>query len=257
MVQYTPDKIKAKFPHPSLQTIEEEPDYATINVITLQLYENAAVTLSSLGRGAHGHIALVMEPTLYSSLLTTAYTAPPTPTRTTMPGNASAQARYNEDNGYKNELDTYENHIAMDDVLKKQVQEAVDDVYMCQLRQKYSAYLGITTRDILDHLMDIYEHIKPADLVASGARYNEPMDITQPIDVYFVCIDDCIQYASDGKCYTLPNRSLLPHSMLYKGQVGLRKESDHGRQEMLSIKYGKTLKRTLQQNMMKLKKNKG
>eukprot|EP00957_Ditylum_brightwellii_P163252 12430652-Ditylum_brightwellii.AAC.3 len=59
-----------------------------------------------------------MEPTLYSSLSTTAYNAPSAPTRATSPGNASSQARYDEDNWYKKELGTYENHIAMDDVIK-------------------------------------------------------------------------------------------------------------------------------------------
>ena len=33
MVRYTPDEIKAKFPHPTLQRVEGEPDYAAINAI--------------------------------------------------------------------------------------------------------------------------------------------------------------------------------------------------------------------------------
>eukprot|EP00957_Ditylum_brightwellii_P119148 9088555-Ditylum_brightwellii.AAC.1 len=85
----------------------------------LQLYENAAVIPTSLGGGAHGHIGLVMEPILYSTLLAMAYTAPTAPTRSMMPNNASSQARYDDDNLYKKELDTYESHIAMGDVLKK------------------------------------------------------------------------------------------------------------------------------------------
>eukprot|EP00957_Ditylum_brightwellii_P048465 3677613-Ditylum_brightwellii.AAC.1 len=118
MVCCTSDKIKAKFLHPMLQWVEGEPDYAAINAIMQQLYENTVTIPSSLGGGAHGHIGLVMEPTLYSSLSTTAYNGPSAPTRTTLLGNASSQIRYNEDNRYKKELDTYENHIAMDDVLK-------------------------------------------------------------------------------------------------------------------------------------------
>eukprot|EP00957_Ditylum_brightwellii_P125841 9593098-Ditylum_brightwellii.AAC.1 len=127
ILQYTPDEIKAKFQHPSLQTIKGEPDYAAINAFMLKLYENAAVIPSSLGGEAYGHIGLVMEPALYSTLLVTAYTAPMTPTKTTMWGNTSAQTRYDEDNRYEKELDTYENHITMNDVLNKQIQEAVDD----------------------------------------------------------------------------------------------------------------------------------
>eukprot|EP00957_Ditylum_brightwellii_P199485 15206912-Ditylum_brightwellii.AAC.1 len=76
MVCYTPDKIKAKFQHPTLQRFEGEPDYAAINTLMQQLYENAAIILSSLGGGAHGHIGLMMEPTLYSSPSAMAYNAP-------------------------------------------------------------------------------------------------------------------------------------------------------------------------------------
>eukprot|EP00957_Ditylum_brightwellii_P140746 10721788-Ditylum_brightwellii.AAC.1 len=134
--------------------IKREPDYAAIIAIMLQLYENAAVIPISLGGGAHMCIGLVMEPTLYSTISTTKYMAPTAPTRAMLPNNASSQAIYNEDNCYKKELDTYENHIAMDDVCKKQIQEAVDDVYTHQLHHKYSTYLGVTTRNILDHLID-------------------------------------------------------------------------------------------------------
>eukprot|EP00957_Ditylum_brightwellii_P089163 6790016-Ditylum_brightwellii.AAC.1 len=82
-----------------------------------QLYKNAATIPSSLGGGGHGHIGIVMEPTLSSSLSATAYNAPSAPTRTTLPGNTTSQVRYDEDHQYKRELGTYENHIAMDDVM--------------------------------------------------------------------------------------------------------------------------------------------
>eukprot|EP00957_Ditylum_brightwellii_P119905 9150218-Ditylum_brightwellii.AAC.1 len=199
MVRYTPDKIKAKFPHPTLQRVEGELDYAAINTLMQQLYKNAATLPSSLGGGAHGHISLVVENTLYSSLSVTTYDAPIAPTRTTLPGNTTSQVQYDEDHRYKKELDIYENHIAMDDVIKKQIQETVEDVSMRQLRHKYSAYLGVTSRDVLDHLMDRYGQIKPVDLVENGMNYNKPMGTSQPIDAYFARIDYCIQYASDGK----------------------------------------------------------
>eukprot|EP00957_Ditylum_brightwellii_P098706 7518887-Ditylum_brightwellii.AAC.1 len=83
MEHYTPDGIKAKFPHLTLQRVEGEPDYAAINTLMQQLYENAATIPSSLGGGAHGHIGLMMEPILYSSLSATVYNAPSAPTRTT------------------------------------------------------------------------------------------------------------------------------------------------------------------------------
>eukprot|EP00957_Ditylum_brightwellii_P047353 3597608-Ditylum_brightwellii.AAC.1 len=81
-----------------LQRVEGEPDYAAINAIMQQLYENAATTPSSLGGGAYGHIGLVMEPTLYSSLSANAYNAKGAPARATLAGNATSQVRYEEDN---------------------------------------------------------------------------------------------------------------------------------------------------------------
>eukprot|EP00957_Ditylum_brightwellii_P086771 6602984-Ditylum_brightwellii.AAC.1 len=71
-----------------------------------------------------------------------------------LPGNTTSQVQYGEDHQYKRDLDMYENHIAIDDVMKKQIQDYVEDVFMRQLRHKYSAYLGVTSRDVLDHLMD-------------------------------------------------------------------------------------------------------
>eukprot|EP00957_Ditylum_brightwellii_P107598 8209096-Ditylum_brightwellii.AAC.1 len=98
--------------------MEGEPDYAAINTTMQQLYKNVATIPSSLGGGAHGHIGLVMESTLYSSLSAMAYNAPSAPTRTTLPGNVTSQVRYNKDHQYKRELDSYENHITMDNVIK-------------------------------------------------------------------------------------------------------------------------------------------
>eukprot|EP00957_Ditylum_brightwellii_P035872 2718640-Ditylum_brightwellii.AAC.1 len=49
---------------------------------------------------------------------------------------------------------------------------------------------------MLDHLLGRYGKITPADIVANN---NKCMDVSQPINVHFVCIDDCIQLAADGK----------------------------------------------------------
>eukprot|EP00957_Ditylum_brightwellii_P130054 9919848-Ditylum_brightwellii.AAC.1 len=47
--------------------------------------------------------------------------------------------------------------------------------------------------------MDQYGQIKQADLVENGLNYNKPMDISQLINACFARIDNCIQYALDGK----------------------------------------------------------
>eukprot|EP00957_Ditylum_brightwellii_P036318 2750578-Ditylum_brightwellii.AAC.1 len=198
-----------------------------------QLYENDPTISLSLGGRAHGHIDLVIKPTLCFSFSATVYNPPTAPARVTLPGNASSQARNDKDSQHKKELDAYKNHIEMDDVLKKQIQEAVDNVYICQLCHKYSAYLGMMVRDVIDHLMDWYGQIKPANLVANGDEYNKPMDIFQPIDAYFACINDCIQYASDRKTPYTSKQIIttalhaIQRTSWFKDGIRARKTRDH------------------------------
>ena len=52
----------------------------------------------------------------------------------------------------------------MEDALKSLIIDSVDDVYIDELRNKYTGYFGITARDLLDHLLDRYGKITPADV---------------------------------------------------------------------------------------------
>eukprot|EP00957_Ditylum_brightwellii_P164573 12529971-Ditylum_brightwellii.AAC.1 len=87
----------------------------------------------------------------------------------------------------------------MQELLKGQVQKAVDDVYTRQLKNKYTGYLVVTIRDLIDHLLDWYGKITAADVASNNEQFLEVMDMDQPIDVYFTKIDDSVQYAADGK----------------------------------------------------------
>ena len=42
----------------------------------------------------------------------------------------------------------------MDNALKAQVIDTVESTYLSKMRNKYTGYLGILTRDLLDHLLD-------------------------------------------------------------------------------------------------------
>eukprot|EP00957_Ditylum_brightwellii_P198469 15125971-Ditylum_brightwellii.AAC.1 len=87
----------------------------------------------------------------------------------------------------------------MQELLKVQLQEAVDDVYIKQLKNKYTGYLGVSICDLLNHLLDWYGKITAADIASNNEQFLERMSMDQPIDVYFTNIDDSVQYAADGK----------------------------------------------------------
>ena len=87
----------------------------------------------------------------------------------------------------------------MDDALKTQLLDAVYELYVSELYNRYTGYMGVTTRDLLDPLMDRYGNITSADLKANEPCINEALNISRPIDVFFQCINDALQYDDDEK----------------------------------------------------------
>ena len=58
---------------------------------------------------------------------------------------------------------------------------------------------------MINHLLQHYIKITTLDLINNWRKKDEPMDSSQPINVYFKCIDECIQFAADaetGAVYT-------------------------------------------------------
>ena len=76
----------------------------------------------------------------------------------------SAAIRQTEYLVHKEERRIYDNHQTMEDALKFIIIDAVDEVYIGKLWNKYTGYLVITSRDLLDHLLDRYGNITPADV---------------------------------------------------------------------------------------------
>jgi hypothetical protein len=192
--------IVAKFPVKTLPIITGEPDYASIGQIIQTLYGNEASLPTTIGGGAHGHIGLIMTTVLYATLTPMAYTVPDDPGPVvTHAANASPSIRERNTITYKEARRMYDNSANMDSALKTQIIDTIEDTYLCELRNKYTGYLGVTARYVIDYLLDRYGKITPADIAACKQRINEPIDASQPIDVYFQKIDDCIQYADDGQ----------------------------------------------------------
>ena len=95
----------------------------------------------------------------------------------------------------------------MDDALKTQLLDAVEDPYVSKLRNRYTGYMDVTTGDLLNHQMDQYGNVTADDLKSNEARINKALDNSRPIDVFFQQIDDAVQYADDGKTRLRQNKS--------------------------------------------------
>jgi hypothetical protein len=142
------EDIVAKFPIKTIPTINREPDYETINTMVQTLYGNTASLATTTGGGAHGHIGLIMTPALSSTLTDTPYMTPIDPgILPNIPQNATVAQREHIRTQHKEARRIYDTHINMDDALKGQVIDTIHDTYTCEMRNKYTGYLGVTTSD--------------------------------------------------------------------------------------------------------------
>ena len=198
----TVDKILALFPNAALPKIHGEPTYETINDIVQHMYANAATVRSPLGGGQHGHIGLIMKPALYQTLSATAFIRPNDPgplpvynpnIRYTAADRESIAADHKEN---RRIFDLCNN---VDTALKRQLIEAVDEIYLEEQRNRYTGYLTVTTQDLITHLLRRYGKITPGDLNRNNQRMAEPMDPSVPIDLFFKRIDECIELAADAE----------------------------------------------------------
>ena len=195
------DDIVGKFPHKNLPAIQGEPTYATINDVMQIMYANAAAVPTTLGGGKHGHIGLIMKDSLYATLSTDAFIVPTPlgPFPSFNPNVRYTQVQRDEIvRQHKEETRISSNCTNVDLALKAQLCEAVQDVYLEEKRNRYTGYLNVSAKELMDHLLKRYGKITDGDLQLNKERMNEPLDPSIPIDMYFKRLDDCMQYAADA-----------------------------------------------------------
>ena len=127
-----------------------------------------------------------MTPVLYLTLTVAPYVVPIDPIiLPTIPNWSWTGIREQIIRQHKEDRRIYDTTTNMDDALKGQIIDTIKDTHLCELRNKYTGYLGVATRDLLHHLIDRYGKITTADVEANKSRMNEPIDITHTIDVFF------------------------------------------------------------------------
>jgi hypothetical protein len=136
------DNIIAKFPFKIIPNIPGEPDYEAINQLVQIFYGNSASLTTTLGGRGHGHIGIITTPHLYATLTATPYMTsidlgvlPNISVASTAPTREMIQTQNME------ERRIYDNHTNMDDALKSQVINTINDTYICEMQNKYTGYL--------------------------------------------------------------------------------------------------------------------
>lgn len=193
----TTTEIEAIFVKPT--PIVGEPEYASLHELQQTLYSNAANIPSQLGGGKHGHLGIIMSPSLYGTISSTPYIAPndpgPTPNYT---GVSAVAARLVIKDVFTADQKNYQMHTTVENTLKKYLIRAIDEVYMEEKKDRYTGFMKHTTAQLMTFLFDRYGKITPSDIHQNLLKISEKFDVTQPISLYFKKVDDCIQFADAG-----------------------------------------------------------
>ena len=86
----------------------------------------------------------------------------------------------------------------MESALKTQLVQAVDEIYIKSLKNKYTGYANHTTKEILDHLYKSYANITAATLQENDLKMRGALDPTQPIEALFARVEECQELAAAG-----------------------------------------------------------
>lgn len=198
------DAYTALFPHPEISRLHdenEEPSYEAIEAACVQLNANAAAIHSNGGDGKLGHLVLTVGATEYQNLSDggVAFNVPAAPPVHPVHPAAATGPQITEINRrHKEDVRIFKEYQNTDAALKHLLLKAVDDAYVCELKDATLGYAQITTFDLITHLRDRYGTIEPEMLEANEKRMSADWSPETPIAKLFKQIDDGIAYAKAG-----------------------------------------------------------
>jgi hypothetical protein len=194
------------FPHPTITPVIGIPTYESIAEINLKLNANAASVHSNLGDGAHGLLALTIDPAIYNTISPDPFVPPANPSANpVLPDNSTVAFIAELTRQHAASLRIWKEYLSTDKTLKQQLLAAIDDIYYRSLRNRITGYANVTTLTILRHLYDSYGNISPTDLIDNDTRMKAPYNPSQPIELLFDQFDDAIELAAAANAaYTGP-----------------------------------------------------
>ena len=139
------------FEFPTLPKIHGEPTYEKIKELKDKLKTNASKVPSELGGGNLGHLGLVLTAAEYANSSQTPYVEPLHPGPLVIPPACTERTENRRRDQHEKDLQLFHDTLNLKNALKKQITEAVDSLYLEELRDP-------TTNTILSSIPDILQH---------------------------------------------------------------------------------------------------
>ena len=190
--------IKAGFKFAVLAEIKGRPTFEKMKVATRELARNALTVKVSFGGGKKGVLALVIGDAAFLKEAKQAWALPASQGAfPTIVANATPTAKKKAISKFiQNETDlniVEEAH----ELLKGQFIGAIEECYIKEMCEGYSEYDNHSLLDLLKHVNTKYATLDDHVLEEIQKKFEEPPDLSIPIDVYYAKQEECQKLAED------------------------------------------------------------
>ena len=183
--------------------IHGEPDYESLTRLKDILKANASRITSELGGGAHGHLGLILAPQEYANVSPTPYNRPAHPGNLIIPSGTAQHAATTMREMHQQAKNLYHETIDLDNALKKQITDTIDDVYLVDLRDATTNTIVHSIPQIFAHLFNAYGDVTSETLKEKeqGVR-NMTYSMTDPLSKIYQEIEDLQKLGEASIPYT-------------------------------------------------------
>ena len=218
------EDIKARFKIQTLPEIEGEPYYEALDDTREWLARNAMAVETSFGGGDHGHLGLVETGVIYQTLTGHAWYIPTT--QGIFPifaqGATNAEKRDEVAKFIVREGDIKKAKLT-EELLRNQLLKAVEEKYYLELKDRTFRYDRVKLNVLLAHLFKHYGKIDEMLISQNKETFNQPPDMSQPIDVYFDRLLKCQKLSADAG-YKIEENDMVLQLATSLGTTGLINE---------------------------------
>jgi hypothetical protein len=191
------DAMIEGFIHPDITQHYGVPTYEAITDMQQQLSANAASVHTERGGGILGYVAITVSTEEYAIYSATPFTIPNNPGSIANVGGLNSDSELAEGiRAHKEALRQWKEYLTVDAALKKQLIGTFDPIYLQSKKHRLTGFATQTTKSLLQHLLQTYGTISPADLAINDTKFKSAFNDTEPIETLFAQIEDAAHFAA-------------------------------------------------------------
>ena len=177
------------FPKKELTKVEGKPTYLSVKKLKSELITNACSVHSSRGNGLLGHVVIVIGENDYNARANPGggnandWDPPTYPGNLpVIPANATAAQTNTITSQWNQQTKDFNTYNAVETALKGQILAAVEDTYVCSLKEDDFGYANVSARDLLVHLEETYAELDADALEANLEILKEPWEPAETME---------------------------------------------------------------------------